>query len=104
MARIDDVQEKWATNTKAKADIWAAEISKSETPGRYVKGVANFTGLSDSTVADSLPAKNFKTFTEKVASDPTTYKGLFTSGIDNAYEKNKWKNKYINAFKPAKKG
>ena len=95
MALIDMAKEKWARKTVNAISKWQSKVADTATFNSYVKGIATVTGLSESEVASSMPARNFREFQANVSMYAEKYKSKVTSPL----AKEKWAKNYINAFK-----
>ena len=92
---LEIYQEKWFRKTIAANKKWADMVSKPETFQAYVSGISAVTGLSDSEVAASLPARNYKEFQAKA----TQFLSKREAKIRAAHSMGKWARKYIEAFR-----
>ena len=95
MPLIDIYQEKWARKTLAAVEKWTRKVSESETFQSYVAGIAAVTGLSDSEVAASLPARNYREFQSKASQ----FAGKFEEKVKRAAAMRKWAKNYVDAFR-----
>ena len=91
MAKIDRAAEKWKRKAIARAAVWESEIKRPETAEAYVKGIANFTGLPESTVAGSSPVKEYRTAIQQLTAED------YRRGVEKVSPE-KWKRKIIEAF------
>ena len=95
MPLIDIYQEKWARKTMAAKEKWLSMIKKAESFEAFVKGVAQVTGLSESEVASSIPARNFKEF----QANAEKYVDIWLENIRRAAAARKWAKNYVEAFR-----
>jgi len=96
MARIEFAEEKWFRKASAGAPKWVKNVATPEALEAYVRGVADFLGVSPETIRASLPAKNYASF-QSIASQLAE---AFSRGIRRAYELRKWSKGYRRAFLP----
>lgn len=94
MSRIEMAEKKWAAKTTAAIKRWAESVKSPESFEAFVKGVASFTGLSESAVRALLPTKNWQEFQNNV----DDYIPIFTESIKKAVETKKWSKGYLRAF------
>jgi len=92
---LDAIQEKWYRKAIAgfKAN-WVRMVKAAESLDAFVKGISAVTGIPESTVRASLPAKNWADF----QANAEKYLPIALSKIEAAYRTGKWKVKYRRAF------
>jgi len=95
MARIDIAERKWYRKTIAAfRSVWPKMIKSAESLEAFIKGMADFLGVPESTVRASLPVKNWEEFQR----NPEIYVETAIRKIERAYQNHKWKRKLIEAF------
>jgi len=94
MAKIDFAQEKWAMKVRAAKDKWLAMVKSARSFEEYVRGIAEFTGLPESTIRSSFPAKNWAEFQRNA----DKYVELWIQAVERAAREGKWKEGYLRAF------
>ena len=92
---LDIYQEKWARKTMAAIDKWVKMVSSADTFQSYVSGIAAVTGLSDSEVAASLPARNYREF----QANASRFAAKYEEKVKKAAAMRKWAKNYIEAFR-----
>ena len=95
MSRIEIAEKKWEARTLAGARKWAEMVRAAESLDAFVKGVAAFTGLSESEVRSALPTKHWADF----QASPEKYLPMFLDGVKRAASTRKWSRRYIAAFR-----
>lgn len=88
MATIDQDAEKW--ERKAAAGIRRL-YARNLNYDRFVSGVSAYTGLSESTVRDTLPAENYREFVDGVDD-------AFVEAMIDKLDGDEWKGGYLQAF------
>jgi len=95
MARIDIAERKWFRKTSAAfRKVWLDMVKRAESFDAFVKGVADFLGVSPEVVRASLPAQNWAEFQRNAEQ----YVEVALRKIQRAFEQHKWKRKLIEAF------
>ena len=59
---VELYQEKWFRKVSAAKDKWLAMVKKADSLDAYVKGISTVTGLPESVVRASFPARNWAEF------------------------------------------
>jgi len=95
MPLIDIYEEKWFRKVTAAREKWLRAIKSAESFEAFVRGVAAVTGLSESEVASSIPARNWKEF----QANAEKYVDLFIKNIERAHAMRKWARNYVEAFR-----
>lgn len=95
MSLLEIYQEKWYRKVSSARDKWLRMIKSAESFEAFVKGVAAVTGLSESEVAASIPAKNWKEF----QANAEKYVDVWLKKIEEAYRAKKWARNYVEAFR-----
>jgi len=91
---IDIAEEKWIRKLRAAKPKWLAMVKKAESLEAYCKGIAAITGLPESTIRASFPARNWAEF----QANAEKYVELWIGKIENAYRQRKWSTNYKKAF------
>ena len=92
--RLEYAMEKWFRKVSAAREKWIKGVSAPETIEAYVRGVADFLGVSPESIRGSLPVKNYAAF----QSAASQFADKFISGVRRAFELRKWARKYREAF------
>jgi len=95
MSLISLYEEKWIRNSRKARSKWLAMVKKAESFEAYVKGIAAVTGLPESVIRASFPAKNWQEF----QANAEKYVDLWIGKIEAAARAKKWSTNYIEAFK-----
>jgi len=91
---VEFAMEKWFRKVSNAREKWLKGVTAPETLEAYVRGVADFIGVSPETVRGSLPAKNYADFQSRASQ----YADKFIKGVRRAYELRKWARNYKRAF------
>jgi hypothetical protein len=94
MSLLDIAEEKWIRKLRASKPKWLAMVKKAESLEAYVKGIAAITGLPESTIRASFPARNWAEF----QANAERYVELWIGKIESAYRQKKWSTNYKKAF------
>ena len=81
--------------TLAAVDKWAMKVKSPDTFQAYVSGISTVTGLPESEVANSLPARNYREF----QANADQFKQKFQTKVQKAAELGKWAKNYVAAFR-----
>jgi len=95
MSLISHYEEKWARNVRRAKGKWLAMVKKAESLEAYVKGIAAVTGLPESVIRASFPAKNWAEF----QANAEKFVEIWMSKVEAAARARKWSTNYIEAFK-----
>jgi len=87
-------EEKWVRKVRAARGKWLAMVKKAESLDAYVKGIAAVTGLPESVIRASFPAKNWADF----QANAEKYVDIWISKIEAAFRTRKWSTNYKQAF------
>jgi len=91
---LDIYEEKWIRKVRAARPKWIAMVKKAESLDAYVKGVAAVTGLSESVIRASFPARNWAEF----QANAEKFVDIWISKVESAYRAKKWSAHYKAAF------
>ena len=95
MPSIDMAERKWFIKTTAAIRTkWLRMVKSSESLDAFVKGIADFLGVSEGVVRNSLPVKNWAEF----QANAERYIDIMLTKIRRAYESKKWSRKLRAAF------
>jgi len=95
MAVLDKLEEKWYRKALAGfKEKWAAIVRQATTYEAWVAGIAAVTGLPETTVRASFPAREYAEFQK----NPEAYLPKALAKIEAAYRTKKWSRKYKEAF------
>lgn len=92
---IEYYQEKWHRKTVAAASKWVDRVKSPDTFQAYVSGISTVTGLPESEVSSSLPARNYRQF--QAQADQFLEK--FRTRVEKAAAMRKWAKNYVAAFR-----
>ena len=95
MPLLELYERKWQTKTLAAVSKWVEMVKKPETFQSYVAGISAVTGLPESEVSASLPARNYREF----QANAEQFAEKFRTRVQKAAEMRKWSRNYINAFR-----
>ena len=95
MALIELYERKWHRKTIAAAGKWVTKVKSPDTFQAYVKGISTVTGLPESEVSASLPARNYREF----QANADQFVEKFKSKVEAAFQMRKWSKNYIAAFR-----
>jgi hypothetical protein len=90
-------QDKWYRKTKPKKEKWANAVKKPDTLDEYVSKIARVTEKPVDEVRRSDPVKEYAEFQKRA----DAFKDQWEAGVEDAYKKEKWAKRYIEAFTPA---
>jgi hypothetical protein len=93
--RVALAEEKWARRVRASRSKWLEMVKKADSLDAYVKGIAEFTGLPESVIRASFPAKNWAEF----QANAEKYVDIWISRVEAAARAKKWSTNYIEAFR-----
>lgn len=91
---LDIYEEKWIRALRRKKGKWLAMVKKAESFDAYVKGIAAITGLPESEIRASFPARGWAEF----QANADRYVDLWISKIEAAFRQKKWSTNYRQAF------
>jgi len=91
---LEVYEEKWIRKLRAARPKWIAMVKRAESLDAYVKGIAAVTGLPESTIRASFPARNWAEF----QANAERYVDIWISKIEAAYRLKKWSTNYKAAF------
>lgn len=94
VARLHLAQEKWFKKVTAAREKWLKNVANPRSLEAYVRGIADFLGVSPEVVRASLPARNWAEF----QANASKFVDAFVSGVRRAYELKKWAENYKRAF------
>jgi len=93
MSLLELYEEKWYRKAVSGFRTkWAPKVKAA--PPAYIKGVARVTGLPESTVAASFPARNYREF----AANAEKFVEIAVNKIESAHSARKWAENYKKAF------
>ena len=87
-------EQKLIRKIRAAKEKWVAMVKDASTLDEYVKGIASFTGLPESTIRASLPVRNYAEFQRNAEQ----YVDLLIEKVVRAVERGKWRKGYLKAF------
>jgi len=90
-------EEKWVRKLRASKSKWLAAVKSASSLDAYVKMIAAITGIPESTIRASFPAKNYAEF----QANADKYVDLWMTKIEAAYRVKKWSTNYRAAFSQA---
>jgi hypothetical protein len=93
--RVALAEEKWARKVRASRSKWLEMVRKADSLDAYVKGVAEFTGLPESVIRASFPARNWAEF----QANAEKFVDLWISRVEASARARKWSTGYIEAFR-----
>jgi hypothetical protein len=91
---LEEAERDWEIHAKKKADLWATNVSSPAAADKYSKKMAAFLGLSEATVAASLPVAGYKKFQTKASE----VKSNFIAGVEDAAKAKRWSTNLKTAF------
>ena len=91
---LEIYEEKWLRKVRAAKPKWLAMVKKAESLEAYVKGIAAVTGIPESVIRASFPARNWAEF----QANAERYVEIWISKIEAAYKLHKWSENYKRAF------
>jgi hypothetical protein len=94
-SRVALAEEKWARRVRAARAKWLEMVKKADSLDAYVKGIAEFTGLPESVIRASFPARNWAEF----QANAEKYVDIWISRVEAAARAKKWSAGYIEAFR-----
>ena len=92
---LEIYQEKWFRKVSAARSKWLEMVKKADSLDAYVKGIAAVTGLPETVIRASFPAKNWADF----QANADKYVDIWLNKIQEAHRMGKWAKNYLAAFK-----
>jgi hypothetical protein len=93
--RIAVAEEKWFRKVRGARNKWLQMVKRAESFDAYVRAIAEFTGLPESVVRASFPARNWAEF----QANAEKYVDIWISNVEAAFRAKKWSTNYIEAFR-----
>jgi len=94
---LEVYEEKWFRKVAAAKPKWLQAVKNATSLDAYVKGIAAVTGLPETVIRASFPAKNWADF----QTNAEKYVDIWISKIQEAHRNRKWAENYLRAFKGA---
>ena len=92
---LERIEEKWYRKALSGfKEKWPVIVKQATTYEAWVAGIAAVTGLPETTVRASLPAKEYAEFQK----NPEAYLSKAVAKIEAAFRTHKWSRKYREAF------
>ena len=100
---LEIANKKWKDKTDTMKKNWLDRMSDVETrTDHYAAGISKITGYTKEEVKRSKPYNSYASFASKVKADGTAspYYKKYELQIEDAKSNDRWKERYIAAFKP----
>jgi len=91
---LEVYEEKWIRKIRAARPKWIAMVKKAESLEAYCKGISAVTGIPESVIRASFPARNWAEF----QANAEKYVDIWISKVEAAYRIHKWSTNYKQAF------